>query len=61
MARLSAEELQALRGPDGWMQMSSVMIRSRREVRRQLGIVPDLPMSWPRRRHSGSGSSTRTS
>jgi tetratricopeptide (TPR) repeat protein len=42
VARLSAEELQALNGPDGWMQMSSVMLRGRREVRRRLGLVSDV-------------------
>nr|WP_196255803.1 SEC-C metal-binding domain-containing protein [Micromonospora sp. WMMC415] len=41
VARLSTEELRALSGSDGWMQMSSVMIRGRREVRQQLGLVPD--------------------
>lgn len=42
VARLSAEELRALGGPDGWMQMSSVMLRGRRDVRRQLGLAPDV-------------------
>ncbi|WP_425412539.1 SEC-C metal-binding domain-containing protein [Micromonospora mirobrigensis] len=42
VACLSAEELQALGGADGWMQMSSVMIRGRREVRRELGLAPDV-------------------
>ncbi|MGC4895442.1 SEC-C metal-binding domain-containing protein [Micromonospora sp. DT31] len=41
VARLSAEELRALSGPDGWIQMSSVMLRGRRAVRRRLGLVPD--------------------
>lgn len=41
VARLSADELAALNGPDGWMQMSSVMIRGRRDVRRRLGLAPD--------------------
>ncbi|MEQ4300535.1 SEC-C metal-binding domain-containing protein [Plantactinospora sp. B6F1] len=42
VARLSAEELRALNGSDGWMQMSSVMLRNRRDVRRRLGLVPDV-------------------
>jgi tetratricopeptide (TPR) repeat protein len=41
VARLDPEDLQALRGPEGWMQMSSVMLRGRREVRRRLGLPAD--------------------
>jgi len=41
VARLTPDELEALRGPDGWMKMSSVMVRARREVRRQLGLPAD--------------------
>jgi tetratricopeptide (TPR) repeat protein len=41
VARLDPEELQALRGSDGWMHVSSVMIRGRRKVRRRLGLPVD--------------------
>jgi hypothetical protein len=34
VARLEPEDIEALRGPDGWMQVSSVMVRGRREVQR---------------------------
>src|SRR2546421_4501812 len=42
VARLTAEEIEALRDPGGWMQMSSVMVRGRREVRRRLGVPADV-------------------
>jgi SEC-C motif len=41
VARLDSEDLEALRGPEGWMQVSSVMLRGRREVRRRLGLPAD--------------------
>jgi len=41
VARLSPDEIETLRGPTGWMQMSSVMLRGRREVRSQLGLPAD--------------------
>jgi tetratricopeptide (TPR) repeat protein len=41
VARLAPEEVEALGGPDGWAQLSSVMARGRREVRRQLGLPAD--------------------
>jgi tetratricopeptide (TPR) repeat protein len=41
VARLDPEDLEALRGPDRWMQVSSVMVRGRREVRRRLGLPVD--------------------
>lgn len=55
LARLSAEDLEALRGPNGWMQMASVTLRGRREVRKQLGLpldatdkaVPLAPLRQP--------------
>lgn len=42
VARLSEDELEALRGPDGWLEMASVMLRGRRDVRRRLGLPPDI-------------------
>ncbi len=39
--RLDPEDLEVLRGPEGWMQVSSVMLRGRREVRRRLGLPAD--------------------
>jgi tetratricopeptide (TPR) repeat protein len=52
VARLDADDLQALRRSNSFMHVSSVMIRGRREVRRQLGlpvdatdeIVPSTPL-----------------
>lgn len=41
VARMTPKEIDALRGPGGWMQMSSVMLRGRREVRRRLGLPAD--------------------
>lgn len=41
VARLSSDELKALKTPDGWMQMSSVMLRGRRDVSQRLGRAPD--------------------
>lgn len=41
VARLSSAELEALKHPDGWMQMSSVLVRGRLDVRRRLGLTPD--------------------
>jgi tetratricopeptide (TPR) repeat protein len=41
VARLSTDDLEALRGPDGWMQMASATLRGRREVRKQLGLAMD--------------------
>jgi tetratricopeptide (TPR) repeat protein len=41
VARLDPEDLQALRGPDGRMHVSSVMVRGRREVRSRLGLPVD--------------------
>ncbi len=41
VARLDPEELEALRRADGWMHVSSVMVRGRREVRRSLGLPMD--------------------
>ncbi|MFV2128245.1 hypothetical protein ACFHWS_27530 [Micromonospora sp. LOL_013] len=41
VARLTPEDLEALRGPNGWMRMSSVLVRARREVRRRLGLPAD--------------------
>lgn len=41
VARLSDEQLEALRGPDPWMRMEAVMLRGRRHVRRKLGLLPD--------------------
>lgn len=42
VARLEPEDIEALRGPSGWMRMSSVMVRGRREVRRRLGLPVDV-------------------
>jgi tetratricopeptide (TPR) repeat protein len=41
LARLRAEDLEALRGPNGWMQMAWATLRGRREVRKQLGLPTD--------------------
>jgi hypothetical protein len=41
LARLRAEGLEALRGPNGWMQMASATLRERRELRKQLGLPTD--------------------
>ncbi|MFY1635605.1 SEC-C metal-binding domain-containing protein [Solwaraspora sp. WMMB335] len=41
VARLTPEEIEALRGPNGWMQMSSVVVRGRREIRHRLGLPAD--------------------
>jgi tetratricopeptide (TPR) repeat protein len=41
VARLDPEDLQALRGSEGWMNLSSIMIRGRREVRHRLGLTVD--------------------
>jgi tetratricopeptide (TPR) repeat protein len=41
VARLTSEQIDALRKPDGWAQMSSVMIRCRHDVRRRLGLPAD--------------------
>jgi SEC-C motif len=55
LARMTAEDLEALPGPHGWMQMSSATLRGRREVRKQLGLptdatddsVPTAPLQQP--------------
>jgi tetratricopeptide (TPR) repeat protein len=41
VARLDPVQIEALRGPDGWMQLASVPLRGRRHVRQQLGLRPD--------------------
>jgi tetratricopeptide (TPR) repeat protein len=41
VARLEPEDIEALRGPSGWMHVSSVMVCGRREVRRRLGLPVD--------------------
>jgi hypothetical protein len=41
LARLTAEDLELLRGPNGWMQMSSATLRGRSDVRRRLGLPMD--------------------
>jgi hypothetical protein len=41
VARLPVEELDAVRGPDGWARFASIPLRGRREVRRRLGLPPD--------------------
>lgn len=41
VARLSDEQLKALRGPDAWIRMEAIMLRGRRDVRRKLGLPPD--------------------
>ena len=33
VARLTRAQIEALRGPDGWMQMASLPLRGRRHVR----------------------------
>lgn len=41
VARLTPETIEKLRGPNGWMQMASIMLRGRSDVRRKLGLPPD--------------------
>ena len=41
VARLDSSALEALRGPDAWMEMAWLMVRSRREVRQRLGLPTD--------------------
>lgn len=42
VARLPSERLQALRGRDGWMDLSAAMVlRQRRDLRHRLGLQPD--------------------
>lgn len=41
LARLSAERIAAVAGPDGWLAMDVVSVRGRRDVRRRLGLPPD--------------------
>jgi tetratricopeptide (TPR) repeat protein len=55
VARLAPETVEAVRGPDGWAQLSAaIMLWGRREVRRQLGLPADAmdeitptPPAWP--------------
>ena len=41
VARLSAERIAAVAGPNGWMAVDVVALRGRRHVRQQLGLPPD--------------------
>jgi len=41
VARLDSSTLEALHGPDAWMEMASVMARGRRQVRQRLGLPSD--------------------
>lgn len=41
VARMTPAEVEALRGPNGWVQFSSITLRGRRHVRRELGLPPD--------------------
>jgi tetratricopeptide (TPR) repeat protein len=41
VARLDSSTLEALRGPDAWMEMAWHMVRGRREVRERLGLPAD--------------------
>ncbi|MEO3748698.1 SEC-C domain-containing protein [Plantactinospora sp. B5E13] len=41
VARLSADELAKLGGPDGWLWPSLITLRGRMQVRQQLGLPPD--------------------
>lgn len=55
VARLTPEEIEAVRGPHGWAQFTSITLRGRRQVRRRLGlpadamdeIVPVAPLERP--------------
>jgi SEC-C motif len=42
VARLSPDRLDAVAGEDGWLSFESVPLRGRREVRRELGLPPDV-------------------
>jgi hypothetical protein len=42
VARLTPETLDELRDSDSWLQPSSIMLRNRRDVRRRLGLTPDV-------------------
>ncbi|MFC5993472.1 SEC-C metal-binding domain-containing protein [Pseudonocardia hispaniensis] len=41
VARLPSDEIEAVRGPDGWAAFASIPLRGRREVRRELGLASD--------------------
>ncbi|MCE3550178.1 SEC-C domain-containing protein [Pseudonocardia sp. RS11V-5] len=41
VARLSSDDLDALRGPKGWMSLEAPTLRGRRQVREELGLPPD--------------------
>jgi tetratricopeptide (TPR) repeat protein len=41
VARLSPAEIEAVGGPDGWMELSAPTLRGRRDIREQLGLAPD--------------------
>jgi tetratricopeptide (TPR) repeat protein len=56
VARLAPERLEALRGPDGWTDLSAAMVLwQRRDLRQELGLpmdatddlVPEPPPAWP--------------
>jgi hypothetical protein len=41
IARLTSETLDELRDSGSWLQPPSIMLRNRREIRRQMGLMPD--------------------
>jgi hypothetical protein len=41
VARLTEDQLTALDGPDGWIAFAAIPLRARRQLREQLGYVPD--------------------
>ncbi|GEL17078.1 hypothetical protein [Pseudonocardia asaccharolytica] len=53
VARLSSEEIEAVRGPEGWLAFASIPLRGRREVRRELGLAPDATDSAVRADYAG--------
>jgi tetratricopeptide (TPR) repeat protein len=41
VARLTPEQIDAVRGPDGWAAAAAIPLRGRRHVREELGLPPD--------------------
>lgn len=41
VARLTPDEIDAVRGPDGWAAFAAIPLRGRRHVREELGLPPD--------------------
>jgi tetratricopeptide (TPR) repeat protein len=41
VARLTPDEIEAVRGPDGWIHTAALMLGARRDIRERLGLPPD--------------------